>query len=131
MYIPKKYGQSKIEKCPFCDIQSVTVNEQGIPVCNKHKSTNMNDLKCVCGEWLDLKSGKFGPYFTCIRCGNINFNKVLSVNDKITGTIVSKEKKSVVKKVNYKKKKYRNQKYNEKKNDKKEITVRSDELDFL
>ena len=80
MRIPKKYGQSKITNCPFCNKTSIATNKQGIPVCKLHTSTNLPDLKCVCGEYLDLKQGKYGPYFNCMSCGNINFNKAMEMN---------------------------------------------------
>ncbi len=78
MWIPKRYGQSRVDKCPFCERQAVTQNKQGVPVCNMHKDKSL-DLKCICGGWLDVCSGKFGPYFHCMNCGNINFRKGLSM----------------------------------------------------
>tara|TARA_B100001971_G_C18116132_1_gene496904 strand:+ start:358 stop:711 length:354 start_codon:yes stop_codon:yes gene_type:complete len=80
MRIPKIYGQSRLENCPFCDKRALTSNSQGVPVCLKHKEKQLNDLKCACGEWLDIRTGKFGPYFVCIRCGNINFRKAMEMN---------------------------------------------------
>ena len=79
MYIPKRYGQSKIEGCPFCNKRAVVHNSQRIPVCTLHKDEKITDIKCVCGEWLDLKTGKWGPYFHCMRCGNINFKRALEM----------------------------------------------------
>lgn len=80
MRIPKKYGQSRIDTCPFCGKPSVVRNEQGIPVCNAHRHNEVKDLKCACGEWLENKSGKYGSYFFCINCGNISFKKGLEMN---------------------------------------------------
>lgn len=80
MHIPKRYGQSKIINCPFCGKQAITKNSQGIPVCLEHKKSLLPDMKCICGEWLDIKNGKFGPYFYCMKCGNINFNRALEMN---------------------------------------------------
>jgi hypothetical protein len=80
MYIPKRYGSYKIDSCPFCGKQSVTKNSQGVPVCIAHKKEELKDLKCVCGSWLDVKEGKYGAYFSCIKCGNVNFRKVLEMN---------------------------------------------------
>jgi hypothetical protein len=37
-------------------------------------------MKCACGSYLELKNGKFGTYFSCIKCGNMNLNKVLEIN---------------------------------------------------
>jgi hypothetical protein len=80
MRMKKIYGQSRDDNCPFCGKKGVTKNSQGIPVCLAHKENKLNDLKCICGEWLDLKDGKFGCYFNCIRCGNISFKKGLEMN---------------------------------------------------
>ncbi|MBU0616016.1 MAG: hypothetical protein KJ601_08060 [Nanoarchaeota archaeon] len=77
MYIPKRYGQSRIDKCPFCEKTAVTKNKQGIPVCAVHKDSELKDIKCACGSWLDVREGKFGPYFFCINCGNISFKKAM------------------------------------------------------
>ena len=65
----KIYGQSRIDACPFCKKQSTTVNSQGLPVCQKHKDAQLPDMKCVCGDYLDIRRGKFGPYFYCMNCG--------------------------------------------------------------
>ena len=43
----------------------------------------MVDLKCICGEWLDIKNGKYGPYFFCMQCGNISFSKAIEVNPQV------------------------------------------------
>ena len=78
MRIPKRYGESRIENCPFCGKQATTTSVQGIPVCSKHKEEYI-ELKCACGSWLEVKAGKWGPYFYCINCGNINFKKVMDM----------------------------------------------------
>jgi len=80
MYIPKKYGQSKIDKCPFCQKQATFVNRQKVPVCTAHKEERLDDLKCVCGSVLEMLHGKFGVFFSCIKCGNMNLKKVLEFN---------------------------------------------------
>ncbi len=80
MRFRKVYGQSKIDKCPFCGKQSVTENPQGVPVCLDHKEKNLHDMKCICGEWLDVKKGKYGVYFNCMRCGNVNYKKAMEAN---------------------------------------------------
>jgi len=116
MRIPKRYGQSKAQNCPFCGKAAVTSNKQGIPVCIKHKGDNL-DLKCVCGEYLDVKNGKFGPYFHCMNCGNINFNKGLSMNSGGEGYKVQNKTKTM----NNSSKKIDN-------NHKKEVTITSDDI---
>jgi hypothetical protein len=75
----KVYGVSKIDLCPFCNKQSVTRNKQGVPVCNAHKESLVPDIKCVCGEYLELLSGKYGVFFKCINCGNISMKKALEL----------------------------------------------------
>ena len=81
MYIPKRYGESKIDKCPFCSQRATTNNNQGVAVCKDHKESVLNEMRCACGDILELKMGKFGAYFNCMSCGNINMKKVLDVND--------------------------------------------------
>jgi hypothetical protein len=82
MRIPKKYGQSRVDKCPFCDKQATTTNDQMIPVCLAHKKEFLDDMKCICGEELDVRVGKFGVFFSCMKCGNMNLRKVLEINPK-------------------------------------------------
>ena len=91
MYIPKKYGYSKSQNCPFCEKIATTENSQGVPVCLDHKKENLQSLKCVCGEYLDIRKGKFGPYFHCMNCGNINFKKGLEMNPNISRPTPKKE----------------------------------------
>ncbi|MBT7902831.1 hypothetical protein HN587_03135 [Candidatus Woesearchaeota archaeon] len=80
MYMRKQYGQSKVDECPFCGKQAITTSKEGIPVCLKHKNAVLNLMKCLCGEYLDLKIGKFGFFFICSNCGTMNSNKVFSFN---------------------------------------------------
>lgn len=105
MYIPKKYGMSRIDKCPFCNKQGTAINKQGVPVCNSHREEVLDGLRCMCGECLEVKSGKYGAYFNCINCGNINLKKGLEINSS------SIEKKRII----------------EKKQEKREITITSDD----
>lgn len=76
----KVYGQSMISRCPFCNSQATIKNSQNIPVCRHHKNDVLEGLKCSCGEYIDIATGKYGPYFICMRCGNINFQKGLEMN---------------------------------------------------
>ena len=110
MFIPKRYGQSRIDKCPFCQKQATAMNKQGIPVCLQHKGEHLDDLKCICGSTLDILNGKFGVFFSCIKCGNMNMKKVLEFN-------------AVKPKMNNK----NLSQTNEKTQVKKEMTVRSDD----
>lgn len=124
MYIPKRYGQSKIEKCPFCGKHATTANSQGVPVCAGHKDSTLDNLKCVCGEYLDIRSGKFGAYFNCINCGNMNMRKALEINEtpqESKPRIIPDETTSKVEE--YKK--------SQSKDKPKEITIRSDDPDYF
>lgn len=76
----KVYGESRQNICAFCGDTSTTSNDQGVPVCNAHKKEELLDLKCICGDWVDIKSGKYGPFFMCMKCGPQSFSKVLELN---------------------------------------------------
>ena len=80
MFIPKKYGQGKVDLCPFCQKQATAMNKQEIPVCSSHKDQVLDDLKCVCGSTLEMLHGKFGVFFSCYKCGSMNLRKVLEFN---------------------------------------------------
>jgi len=92
MYIPKRYGESKIETCPFCGRQSIIKNSQGVPVCKDHKDKNLPEMRCVCGSYLLIQEGKFGVYFNCMKCGNLSLKKVLDINPNILTAEKAKEK---------------------------------------
>lgn len=120
MRIPKKYGTGKKQDCPFCGEFSTATNSQEVPVCRKHVNNRIENFKCLCGDWLDLVSGKFGPYFRCVRCGNMNFQRGIEVNKQCL----------------YQKNPLTNHPPSVKEpqattgSTKKEIVIRSDELDF-
>ena len=80
MYIRKVYGQSRPDNCPFCGKPATSKNMQGVPVCQAHREKLLSDMKCICGEWLDVRSGKFGAYFHCMNCGNISYYKGIEMN---------------------------------------------------
>jgi len=80
MYIPKKYGQSKTDRCPFCQRHATAMNSQKVPVCQLHKEEVLDNLRCVCGSYLEIMHGKFGVFFSCMKCGNMNLNKVMEIN---------------------------------------------------
>ncbi len=103
----KVYGQSRVLTCPFCGKQCTTQNAQGVPTCVQHKKELLADLKCACGEYLELLQGKWGPFGVCSQCGSMNLKKVLELNpikkcespSGINGVFVSaanKEKRDVV-----------------------------------
>ena len=75
----KKYGEYKRLICPFCSRNATQKNEQGLDVCHLHVKQMMEDIKCTCGKWLELRVSKHGPYFNCLDCGNINFQKGMEI----------------------------------------------------
>lgn len=92
MRLPKRYGQSSVDTCPFCGAQAYSKNRQGVPVCKNHAQTDLPDLKCICGGWLDQRESKFGVFYTCMRCGPVSFRKMMEVNgDKIRAAVRPKE----------------------------------------
>jgi predicted RNA-binding Zn-ribbon protein involved in translation (DUF1610 family) len=92
MYMRKRYGESRIETCPFCGRQAIIKNVQGIPVCTDHRDKLLPEMKCTCGEHLLIQNGKFGVFFNCFKCGNINFRKILEINPDIMKAEKIKEK---------------------------------------
>ena len=77
----KSYGNYKISKCPFCDRQATQTNQQGLEVCHQHTNQSMEEIKCVCGSWLEQRVGKFGAYFNCVKCGNMNYKKDMDIKE--------------------------------------------------
>ncbi|MBR9676896.1 hypothetical protein GOV04_02050 [Candidatus Woesearchaeota archaeon] len=73
----KVYGQSKNEKCYFCNKLSFERNTQGFIVCQEHKNKPVEDIRCVCGSWLEAKTSKWGAFFVCSNCGPISLAKAL------------------------------------------------------
>lgn len=113
----KVYGSYQQAQCPFCGKVALAKNEQGVPVCNTHKKSMLQDMKCVCGSWLDVRPGKYGAFALCERCGPMSLNKAYSM----TGG--PKEHKPEPK---------AKPKYAPKiKKDGRETVITSDELDFL
>ena len=93
--IPKKYGQSKIDKCPFCGKQSIVLNRQNVPVCLAHKEETLENLKCACGSYLEMLKGKYGIFFSCIKCGNLSIGKALELNAVKPANNASEGKKEI------------------------------------
>ncbi|MFC2134065.1 hypothetical protein ACFLTH_05555 [Bacteroidota bacterium] len=91
--------------CVFCGRQAVRKNKQNFPVCITHKEDSLPDMKCVCGEFLTIKESKYGAFFLCADCGHVSLKKAMSVNE-----VQLKQSKDKTPK---------------------EITMRSDEVDFL
>lgn len=80
MRIKKNYEEHKVSKCPFCNGAAITKNPQKIPVCARHKEEELKDLKCNCGEYLDIMIGKYGPFFKCFNCNIIKYKRGLEIN---------------------------------------------------
>ena len=80
MFKRKVYGQSAITACLFCGKQATTKNEQKVPVCIKHKKAWLNDFKCICGDYLDVRESKHGMFFSCMKCGAVSLSKALEIN---------------------------------------------------
>lgn len=141
MYIPKRYGQSKISKCPFCGRDAFSQNSQKIPVCKEHKDNVLRNMKCACGSWLDMREGKFGVFYTCINCGPVNMNKALDINNPMENSLYKVQKKAQTsletKQESRREEERAEPSYTQripqkiKLPEKKETTIRSDELDFL
>lgn len=75
----KQYGNSKEIDCPFCNRIATQKNEQGVEVCHQHTKSSIEEIRCTCGSWLEQRTGKFGLYFNCINCGNINYTKAMEI----------------------------------------------------
>ncbi|MFA6461848.1 MAG: hypothetical protein WCV90_06290 [Candidatus Woesearchaeota archaeon] len=127
MYLPKRYGESKLDTCPFCGKQATTRNEQEIPVCEKHRAALMNEMKCACGEYLETCIGKWGLYFRCARCGNVNKRKVFEMNQVKDVSQIDFDKPSLETKEQPKKSYF--SEITEKK-ERKEITITSRDTDW-
>jgi len=138
MYIPKRYGESKINKCPFCGKDAYYKNKQDVPVCKDHKDQQINEMKCACGSWLDMKQGKYGVFYVCMHCGPVNMKKALDMNSAGEGykiqqksssstilpssSTATQQKPSAIPQRSF-------QKVQPKQ--KREITISSEELDFI
>ena len=136
MRFPKRYGQSMIQECPFCGKQATAQNTQEIPTCLHHKNAVLPDMKCLCGGWLDLLVSKHGPYFRCFKCGNVNWKRVIEINGPITPQIREEQKKqfNTQKQIDPLETKASSGSYGYAKiesRDKKEVVIRSDEVDLI
>ena len=68
---------SKKDTCIFCEKQAIARNKQGLAVCLGHKDKVLEERRCICGEFLEIKHSKWGPFFLCKHCGPKSINKVL------------------------------------------------------
>jgi len=67
--------------CVFCSRQAVTKNPQGFSACVAHKEEDLPEMKCACGEVLSVKESKYGAFFLCMDCGPVSLKKALSMNE--------------------------------------------------
>ncbi len=75
MYIPKKYCSYQKNVCVFCGKTSTVTNAQGLLTCIADQRKTLEEKKCACGEMLELKQGKYGPFFLCRSCGPMSLKK--------------------------------------------------------
>lgn len=75
----KIYGKSRIDTCPFCSKQATVQNKVGLLVCKDHREKVLPDIRCVCGDYLDIQQGKYGPFFSCFHCGTFSFAKGMEI----------------------------------------------------
>ena len=84
---PKKvYGEYTNTGCHWCGKTATAENEQGLSTCSDHQQKRMEDVKCACGSWLELKAGKYGSYFNCLNCGNMNYEKGMKMKELMSST---------------------------------------------
>lgn len=76
----KQYGSYKTDICIVCGAQAFKTNAQGLPTCKRHMETDMPNLRCLCGDPVEIRTGKYGAYAFCMRCGNKNLKKILEMN---------------------------------------------------
>ncbi|HII71620.1 TPA: hypothetical protein HA265_02585 [Candidatus Woesearchaeota archaeon] len=125
MHIPKRYGESRITNCPFCGKQATTTSKEGVPVCTAHKTALLPPLKCLCGGSVAPMSGKWGLYFDCLKCGNVNAKRILDNN-----LIFDYSKRQEQKESKDQKKQYM-QSPPKKTFQPKEITITTDDVDYF
>lgn len=46
----------------------------------KHKDSLLAEMKCICGQYLEPRRGKYGLFFICQKCGIVNKRKAFEVN---------------------------------------------------
>jgi len=62
----------------FCEKQAIAKNRQGLSVCIDHKDQYLEEKRCLCGELLEIKQSKWGPFFLCKNCGPKSLDKILN-----------------------------------------------------
>ncbi len=110
----KIYGSYQESKCPFCGKTATVKNKQQVPVCRDHTNSVLEDIKCICGEWMSVRTGKYGAFFLCDKCGPMNLNKALEIKEMTQ----KKEEKKV------------HEEYQSPKKEK-EITITTDDVEYF
>ena len=92
-------------------------------VCREHQRQKLEEIRCTCGNWLEARSGKFGPYFNCVKCGNINYNKGMAMKDMTTPIMTDAQKTEIVPEQRFKKETAVKER--------KEITISSEDVEYF
>lgn len=71
----KVYGESEKTLCAFCGRHATTRNAERVPVCEAHRTEKLEEVRCLCGRFMELKEGKWGPFFVCPACGPLRFDR--------------------------------------------------------
>jgi ribosomal protein L37E len=87
----KVYGQSRNDSCVFCKSNAIYENSQGLPVCKDHKKEVINNQKCICGEYMEVKKSKWGAFYLCKNCGPISLSKYQKSNIEDCGFKLNKK----------------------------------------
>jgi hypothetical protein len=129
----KVYGKSKEDSCAFCGGVATQTTESGVLVCRHHRDAKLEEIKCTCGSWLEQRSGKFGPYFNCINCGNVNFNKAMEMKAVMPNEAVVQAPRQVS---SYSASPKKEESFEEREKrirwkEKKEITISSDDVEYF
>ncbi len=127
----KIYGQSQTNLCPWCGSNATAKTGQGVPCCRNHTKAELPDIKCVCGDWLDVAEGKYGAYFRCLTCGNKSFNKGLEMNGLVIGSVPNSASEHEPKNSVIEQSDDASRTRLPKQSKPKEIIVTSDEVDFI
>jgi len=91
-------------------------------VCEGHRNEKVSALRCACGRDVEIIVGKWGPYGKCERCGNVSWSKLTNLNDVSVSTVPSESPPAQP---------YTKQRHADVPTQPREITIRSDEVDFL
>jgi len=137
----KTYGTYMTNNCSFCGSLATQKNDSGLYVCHRHLKEKLAEIKCTCGSWLEQRSGKFGPYFNCLHCGNISYAKGMEMKQ-LVGNYAERSEKAVEVKIERDLSSYqpvetsyskpeRSYEKKEEKKERKEITITSHDCEYF